>query len=230
MIQFIETDFCPACTKPAIDGKTHPKCQTRYSLDGLTSFFKYQDPVREAIKRIKYKPFAFDVSKTLISLALKKINQKSFLQRIIKEKPILVPIPLHQSRERARGFNQAEVLGKILAEKWNLHFTPNLLIRHKKTKPQYQLKGKERKENLEKAFSINPKYSRILARPAGNDLEVKSGSAGQNSFKFARRDGDASRNILLLDDLWTTGTTMRVCGNLLKRAGAKSVWGLTMAR
>ena len=200
MIQFIETDFCPACTKPAIDGKTHPKCQTRYSLDGLTSFFKYQDPVREAIKRIKYKPFAFDVSKTLISLALKKINQKSFLQRIIKEKPILVPIPLHQSRERARGFNQAEVLGKILAEKWNLHFTPNLLIRTRKTLPQYALKGKERKKNIVNAFKL------------------RSGLEPRNY------------NLLLFDDLWTTGTTMRVCGNLLKRAGAKSVWGLTVAR
>ena len=214
MIQFIDADLCPVCRKPAIDGKTHPRCQTKYSLDGLTSFFKYKDPIRETIKRIKYKPFAFDVSKTLVFLALKNINQKSFFQQVIKEKPILVPIPLHHSRERARGFNQAEVLGKILAEKWDLQFIPNLLIRTRKTQPQYKLKGKERKENLKKAFNINPNYPIIPTESRGSSTQ----GVGTNY------------SVILFDDLWTTGTTMRVCGNLLKRAGAKFVWGLTMAR
>ena len=89
-IQFIDKGICPVCRKPAIDGKTHPKCQTRYSLDGLTSFFGYQGVIREAIKRIKYKPFAYDISKILVFLALEKIDQKSLFSQIIKEKPALI--------------------------------------------------------------------------------------------------------------------------------------------
>lgn len=202
-IQFIDKDICPVCRKPAIDGKTHPKCQTRYSLDGLTSFFGYQGVIREAIKRIKYRPFAYDISKVLVSLALERINEKDWLAAIIRKNPVLVPIPLHRSRERVRGFNQAQVLGKIFTKRWDLQFVPDLLIRHKKTQPQYGLKGGERKKNVIDAFNINPNCKLLFT----------------NYF-----------NILLFDDVWTTGVTMRVCGNLLKRAGAKSVWGLTIAR
>lgn len=209
--QFIDKDICPVCRKPAIDGKTHPKCQTRYSLDGLTSFFGYQGVIREAIKRIKYKPFAYDISKVLVSLVLERINEKDWLAVIIRKNPVLVPIPLHRSRERVRGFNQAEILGKILAEKWDLQILPDLLIRTRKTKPQYELRGKERKKNVQKAFKINPNYQ--------SQLSIINLPAGKAGCQF-----------LIFDDLWTTGVTMRTCGNLLKRAGAKSVWGLTMAR
>jgi len=201
-IEFIDNNICPVCRKPAIDGKTHPKCQTRYSLDGLTSFFEYQRVIRKAIKKIKYRPFAFDISKILVSLALEKVDRDNLFSQIIKQKPFLVPIPLHRSRERVRGFNQAEVLGKILADELNLSFFPDLLIRHQKTLPQYALKGRERKKNVRKAFKINPNYQLSII-----------------NYQF-----------ILFDDVWTTGATMRTCGNLLKRAGAKSVWGLTMAR
>lgn len=201
MIQLIDTSICPICRKPAIGGRTHPRCQTRYTLDGLISFFKYKGVIREAIKRIKYKPFAFDIAKSLVNLAVKDTDQsRTSIIQIIKEKPVLVPIPLHRSRERWRGFNQAEVLGEVLAEEWNLNFVPHLLVRIKKTQPQYGLDSKERKENIQDAFSVNSQFA------IGN------------------------WKIILIDDIWTTGTTMRACGNLLKRAGAKSVWGLTMAR
>lgn len=207
MIQYIDTSVCPACEKPAVDGRTHPRCQRKYSLDGLTSIFSYQGVIREAIKKIKYKPFAFDISKTLVSLTLKRINQEdslfSSLSQKVKQKPHFVPIPLHQSRERARGFNQAEVLGRIFAQEWDLPFISDLLIRHRKTKPQVKLKGRERKENVKGAFKVNPNCQLPITN---------------------------YKNILLFDDVWTTGATMRTCGNLLKRAGAKFVWGLTLAR
>ena len=209
-IEFIDTEICPVCRKPAINGKTHPICQTRYSLDGLTSIFAYQGVIRQAIKKIKYKPFAYDISKVLVCLALKRINEKNWLAAIIRKNPVLVPIPLHRSRERVRGFNQAQVLGKIFTKRWDLQFVPDLLIRHKKTRPQYGLKGGERKKNVIDAFNINPNYS-ITCLPVGRPITNYS-------------------NIILFDDVWTTGATMRACGNLLKRAGAKSVWGLTMAR
>lgn len=211
MIQFIDTNICPVCEKPAVDGRTHPRCQTKYSLDGLTSIFSYQGVIREAIKKIKYKPFVFDISKTLTSLALEKVNQKnplfSSLTRVFKQKPILVSVPLYRSREYWRGFNQAEVLGRIIAEELNLTFLKDLLLRRKATKPQVKLKGEKRKDNVRGAFKINSQFARLPAKQAIRNSKI-----------------------ILVDDVWTTGATMRTCGNILKRSGIKFVWGLTLAR
>lgn len=234
MIQFIDTNICPVCGNPAIDGKTHPRCQKRYSMDGLTSFFSYQGVIREAIKRIKYKPWAFDISQSLVELALKRIKQEgdffNFFNQLIKYKPILVPVPLHPSRERWRGFNQSEVLGRIFAQKWNLSFLPHLLIRTKKTQPQYGLKTKKRSKNVKDAFQVSQEYSHLFARRAGKDFEIESGWVRQNSDQFVKKLEGHLRNVLLIDDIWTTGTTMRACSNILKRAGVKFIWGLTLAR
>lgn len=205
-INLVDKNICPVCERPAVAGKTHPRCQTKYSLDGLTSIFFYQGVVREAIKKIKYKPFAFDISQNLASLALEKIAQDplfSFFGQVLKKKPFLVPIPLHPSRERKRGFNQSEVFGKILGQDWDLPVIKDLLLRKRVTKPQVRLKGKARRENVKGAFKINSNYN----------LQIKS-----------------YKNILLFDDVWTTGATLRTASNVLKRGGVKFVWGLTLAK
>lgn len=115
---------------------------------------------------------------------------------------LLVPLPLHSRRQRWRGFNQAELLGEKLAKKFNWQMETNLLVRHRHAQPQMKLKGKERKQNIRGAFKINPDFKRS---------KIKS--------KF-----------ILFDDVWTTGSTLKEAGKVLKRAGAKEVWGLALAR
>lgn len=236
IIRIIEQNqhVCPVCERAAIGGETHPKCETKYSLDGLTSFFVYDGPIKKAIKELKYK-FVTDLARELISLinwvdgdeffhptlstsilqsshSTQAIKSKGVavsvgLSKIVTRRPfadyVLISVPLHQSRFNWRGFNQAEILGKMIAEKLEISFVPNLLIRKRATKPQVELKGKERKENIIGAFAVNPRYSDIC-HPASD--------------------------ILLFDDVWTTGTTLRTCGRVLKEAGVKRVWGLTLAR
>lgn len=213
-IEFLQTSVCPVCERPAIDGKTHPGCQTRYSLDGLISACLYDGPIKVAIKRLKYKPWISDLGEILADLLSKYLASDSSIVQTIELRPLVVPVPLHKSRERQRGFNQAEILGKLLAEKLNLEFIPDLLCRHKKTKPQVELQGKERQENIQDAFSIPPNSPNNLISPAEGEARLWR----QNP------------NILLLDDVWTTGATLRAGGNVLKRAGAQSVWALTLAR
>lgn len=200
-IKFITTPVCPVCERPSISGATHPGCQTRYTLDGLISIWVYEGPVKLAIKRLKYKPWVFALADKLTDLAIPPLGENVSMNQSIKTKPLVVPVPLHKSRQRQRGFNQAALLGKLLAPKLNLEFVPDLLVRQKNTRPQAELKGKERQENIKDAFVISPNIL-ISQYP----------------------------NILLLDDVWTTGATLRACGNVLKRAGAKSIWGLTLAR
>lgn len=196
-IKKLRNTICPMCERASFDGKTHPGCRTRYSLDGSTVFYKYDGPVRAAIKRLKYKPYLSELVNTLVVSILDSIESKrgQFIHFVI------VPVPLHPQRERERGFNQAALIGKELAQKLNIEFKDDILKRTRYTKPQVELKGEERRKNISDAFAIAPNIL-VSQYP----------------------------NILLIDDVWTTGSTMRACGNVLKRAGAKKVWAMTLVR
>lgn len=201
-IILVETPICPVCERPAIGGATHPVCQTRYSLDGLISISAYDGPMRIAIKRLKYRPWISDLGENLVSLIIFYLREKNLADWLISGKVVLVPVPLYKDRQRERGFNQSEILGKLLAQKLSLSFWAGLLLRNRNTKPQAELKGKERQENIKNAFAVNHNSQFII----------------HNS------------NILLIDDIWTTGSTLRTCAQVLKRAGFKRVWALTLAR
>ena len=178
--------ICPMCGRLALDGITHPRCRTRYSLDGLTSFFHYSGPVQKAIKALKYR-YVSDLAEEFVSL----VPKFSF------PKPCtLIPVALHPSRLRYRGFNQAEELGKLL----RIPMQTDILRRIKATQPQAEMKRSERLENMKNVFSIH-------------------------NSKFTIPD-----SVLLFDDVFTTGATMRSAANVLKRAGVKRVWAVTMAR
>ena len=200
-IKFITHQICPVCEKAAIDGATHPCCQTRYSQDGLVSFFSYDGPIRQAVKLLKYR-FVSDLAKEFVDL----IPFSSFNNETMKQfnNVVLVPIPLHPSRHKFRGFNQAEIFGKLLAKKLNIPVRADILKRVKKTIPQVEMKDrKKRLTNMEDVFSVD-----------NLNLTMKQWN---------------SVTIFLFDDVFTTGATLRSASNILKRAGAKRVWGIVMA-
>lgn len=193
--------ICPVCEKGSIGGLTHPRCLKPQNLDGLTAVFVYRGLIKKAIKQLKYK-FVSDLANDLVELFLSFCGEdQAFVHFCQKENVFLLPIPLHPRRKRWRGFNQAELLGEMIAANLNLPFEPDLLLRIKNTKPQTQLKGDKRKENIRGAFEISPNIL-VSQYP----------------------------NILLFDDVWTTGATLKEAAKVLKRAGAEKVWGLTLAR
>lgn len=197
-IKQVEYQVCPVCERPAIGGVTHPRCLTNCSLDGLTSFFIYDGPIKRAIKDLKYR-FVSDLAKELISLT--EVAGHEFFNPDF----VLTPVPLHWQRQNWRGFNQSEVLGKIMAKKLGVKFISGLLVRKKNTRPQVELKSKKRQKNIEGAFIFNPKIPHIIS-----------------VSKY--------HSIIVFDDVWTTGSTLRACGRVLKQAGVKKVWGMTLAR
>jgi len=204
-IKPIETPICPVCTRPAIHGLTHPRCQGRLRLDGLVCLFSYQGPIKVALKKIKFSSI-FDLVPELARLALEDIEESEVLYKFfVEKKPLVVPIPLHWFRQNERGFNQSAFFGKQIAQRWGLSFGEDILKREKYTLPQAKLKKKERKGNIQGVFKTNEGFS--------------------PNFLISQFP-----NILLIDDIWTTGATMREAGKVLKRAGAKKVLGLTLAR
>ncbi len=116
-------------------------------------------------------------------------------------KCLLVPIPLHRQRENFRGFNQSAEVGKLVASKMGWEFIPDLLIKKKPTASQVELSVEKRRQNLQGVFSLNSK--RILS--------------------------DIS-NILIFDDVFTTGSTLKEAVKVLKHTRVKKVCGLTIAR
>jgi ComF family protein len=113
---------------------------------------------------------------------------------------ILVPVPLHVARLRWRGFNQALLLAKLLAKRRGLRVAPSLLRRNRPTVPQVGLNEQDRRHNLKGAFSV------------ADDRAV------------------SGRSVLLVDDVLTTGATAEECARSLRRAGARQVDVLVLAR
>jgi len=204
-----DKQICPICGEGALEGSTHKFCCRPFGLDGLTSIFAYKGPVARAIKKLKYK-FVKDLAEELVELFLSFCGEeKLFSDFCCLSNTILVPIPLHSQRLRWRGFNQAELLGELIAGNLGIKFVPDLLIRVKDTKPQVELDRKDRQQNILGAFRRNP--SSQFARQSAEQVIRKS-------------------LVLIFDDVWTTGATLKEAAKVLKRSGAKKVWGLTIAR
>lgn len=111
----------------------------------------------------------------------------------------VVPVPIHKERELKRGYNQARVFAEALVKHTGLHMESRLLIRKKKTVPQKELTEEMRYRNLKDAFAVNKEKMRGI------------------------------ENILLVDDIYTTGSTVDACSSILKKAGAKRVYVLCIS-
>lgn len=206
MADILQTDLiCPQCGNLSIGGLTHPGCERTFSLDGLWSLGIYAGPLKKAIQRLKYEPaLVRDFAPVLADIIVyywKKYSPHLFdLVRKNKNQWVVVPVPLHWFRENKRGFNQAKLLGQILSKKLGLVYC-EALKRTRYTRSQVKLKGEQRRKNIYGAFAISSNYTL-----------------------------DAKPYVLLIDDVWTTGSTMRECCYELKRAGAQKVWAMTLAR
>ena len=115
----------------------------------------------------------------------------------------IVPVPLHSARLRERGYNQALELAKPLAREFGIALLPDLLRRTRSTAAQANLDAVSRRKNLRRAFVADA----ALLSPR------------------------APAHVALLDDVMTTGTTLRECARTLKRAGVErvEVWALARA-
>ncbi len=198
--------ICPRCEDLAVGGQTHPICRTRFGLDGLWSLGVYEGLLKKTIQKLKYEPsLVRDLAPVLVDIFLEYwVRYQPFVLDLIKKDQgrgwAVIPVPLHWFKENKRGFNQAKLLGQLLSKKLNLAYSDSL-ERTRFTKSQVGLKGRQRKENIKDAFAFSPNHKPLTMN-----------------------------NILLLDDVWTTGSTMKECGYILKRAGARKVWAITLAR
>lgn len=118
---------------------------------------------------------------------------------VLSQESIIIPVPLHKARQRVRGFNQSLLIAEALGAKLGIPAQDDILRKIRRTKPQMELLREERLKNMAGAFAV-------------------SGSASVRN-----------RTIILLDDIKTTGTTLEEAARVLRDAGAKRVWAITVA-
>jgi competence protein ComFC len=200
-ISFSEKSFCTVCQRAAIDGKTHPVCQGRYVIGGVFSSLVYAGVVKKMIYQFKYPPYIRSLQSTMTDFFYEGMIQKEGIYSLAQNKTVLVPIPLHATKLRKRGYNQALLLADSLGNRFSLPVV-DCLERIRKTKTQVGLSQSERQENIKDAFDVKKKSKDYL-----KNID----------------------QIFLIDDVVTSGSTLKEAAKILKKAGVGKVWGMTLA-
>lgn len=173
-------EYCYDCTR-------HKRC-FEYGL----SLINYDELASRSMAQIKYnnkREYLDFYSEAMVRKIGKGIKAM--------KADVFIPVPVHPSRLRTRGFNQAEELARRLSKMLGIPVNTSILQRDRKTAPQKSLDSGGRLKNLEQAFSALPIPSQM-------------------------------QNIILVDDIYTTGSTIEACTRALKKAGAGHVYFVTI--
>jgi ComF family protein len=189
-------DPCPRCAANRAYGPCDCRDGFEFPFDSIHSLFDFDGPVRPVVHHVKYhgkKHLGLDLARRYTPLV-----NADFFDGIDG----VVAVPLHPSRHRRRGYNQAEYLARGVAEATSLPLLSGVIARVRRTATQATLRRRARRKNMAGAFSV----------PAGR-AECVAGAA-----------------LLLVDDVVTTGSTTAAAAQALLDAGAASVRVLSFAR
>jgi ComF family protein len=197
----IQGPVCPRCGRPFDSPETlahSPEqvclaCRRQPPLfDQALSVGYFEGSLREAVHQFKYRPCR--------TLGAPLGEWMAANVRLVMDIDLIMPVPLHASRLKQRGFNQALLLAHRMSETHHIPFSCDNLCRTRPTRPQVELTGVERIRNVAGAFAL---------RQPGVVVD---------------------RSVVLIDDVFTTGATMNECASVLKQAGAAHVTAFTLAR
>jgi competence protein ComFC len=182
------TPRCPACGKESILGICHKKCNKKTNLRGLVSIFSYKDEkVAKIIQALKY-----DGRWAIIQELVCDIPRPEFAFDVV------VYVPMHVSKSKQRGYNQAKLIAIYLAKRWRVPLI-NSLVKIKGTK------------SLAQSESLEDRRALVFG-----------------AYKY-KGDPLNGKNVVLVDDVFTSGATMNEVAKELVHAGAANVWGWSIA-
>jgi ComF family protein len=192
--------FCPKCFLRRPKATVCPACAPKSDLKLLGIASDYNDEkIKTLIWKFKY-GFLKDLAYPLAELLTDYLKLAAPGWRR-DESIVLVPVPLHKRKENWRGFNQSELVGKIVAGNFGWQFENSALIRTRHNAAQVEMENfEERQKNVENLFTVK------------NSEKIKN------------------KKIILVDDIFTSGATLFECAKTLKMAGAKRIYGLVIAK
>lgn len=202
-VSYIAEPFCMCCGRPL----SRDDCEFCYDCskkkrsfsDGV-SLGRYDGVLKESIIRFKF--FGREEYACWYTEELLR-RQGERLRRF--DADIVVPVPMHRRKEKKRGYNQARTFAELLAAELSIPLADNVLVRSRYTEPQKELNDVARLQNLLQAFAVD---------------EDKLSAYKKNHSGY---------RVILADDIFTTGSTVEACAQLLKKAGAEAVAPVTVA-
>lgn len=210
LMQFLFPSHCPSCNAYVEDaGQWCSSCLEQIIRQKNLA---YDSDIREYVSPvIAIGKYEAGLRKLILQLKFQhKLSTLPYIETVmyavdlnwyIRMYDLIIPVPLSEEKLAQRGFNQVDKIFLPWAKKAQLPYA-DILQRTKQTKSQYRLNKQQRQENLHQAFSLkSPTSSKIL----------------QNA------------NCLLVDDIFTSGTTLKNCAQVLLACGAKQVSGLVLA-
>lgn len=202
-LRFIEGPACLCCGRP-VGGEDREYCydcaKRKRSYSGGLSLGVYEGALKESVLRFK-----FSGREEYASFYAEQFVERYGKQLMRFRADVLLPVPMHKRKERKRGYNQAASFAKELSERTGIPEAENILLRTRYTAPQKELNDVGRLQNLLRAFAVR-----------------------EEAFRTQEKDHPVKR-VILVDDIYTTGSTMEACASLLLGAGAEAVMPVTVA-
>ncbi|MCS7206600.1 MAG: double zinc ribbon domain-containing protein [Dehalococcoidia bacterium] len=191
----LKEPFCIRCAQPlrSLWQRMCGMCGHLQALDGVRAPYVLEGPIRRAVHAFKYRGI-WSLGDVLGEFLLPTAQSMPVLPHVV------VPVPLHARRLKERGYNQALLLARVVAQGLGIPLEEGMLVRRRASVPLAQLaSARLRREAVRDAFACT-------------------------------RQGLGGVAVLLVDDVCTSGATLDACASVLKGAGAGPVWGLTLAR
>lgn len=196
---YITNNFCAKCGKRIASGQEElcMDCvRQKHMYDQARSVFSYQGRTREALYRFKKKNRREYAE--YFGTEICRMRRRWILSLQVD---LLIPVPMHPSNVRMRGYNQAQLLAEVMGRELDLPVSCQILQKTGRTQEQKELDRKQRRKNLEHAFAVPAENRNVLQ----------------------------GKNILLVDDIYTTGATADAAAKVLKQAGVAYVYVVTVA-
>jgi ComF family protein len=209
-IRHIEGPLCAACGERLMSrhlaaDATPPLCltcrQNEPEFASASAYGSYDGGLREMVHLLKYERVR--PAANVLGRMLAEVVA-DVAEHFGPEAPVVMAVPLHASKLRQRGFNQSELIARAMLKlkpaALDVKLNTTALVRSRATETQTGLTPPQRRENM------------------------------RGAFKVIHSDQISGRDILLIDDVFTTGTTVSECARVLRRAGAARVFVATVAR
>ena len=186
--------MCSGCKKVYRQYEVNKKFFDKDNKEIGYGIYRYDGIIRFLIHKMKYE------KNKKIAYALAELVEDK-LRLFLKKHHVnyIVPIPIHPKRLKERGFNQSELIAKVLSERLGVPMRTDLIGRTRYTIPQSKLKNIERVENVKDSFEI------------------------LNEFEIMGKD------IILIDDIYTTGSTIEECSKVLSEHNTRKVYFLSIS-
>ena len=193
--EYVVSPFCIRCGKPLSDAMEEycSDCKNRkLSFECGRSAFVYEKNLKSSMYRFKYggrREYSEFYGRTMLQM------YGNWIKEIAPD--AIIPVPIHKKRYIMRGYNQAELIAKVIGKEMEIPVVTDVILRTGDTLPQKELNKEARMENLIGAFAVS-EYGKALC--------------------------ENCNCVIIIDDIYTTGSTMEACSRLLRQSGISNVF------